>query len=137
MGTDISSWYLVFIAREKMYWWDYVFCRGKYKHVAALGFDPEIDQWYFYEWSLYGICITKLTTEHVDAMLVHFHNTESVILSALEPDTTYKQPFHPIATCVSAMKHLVKFKSWAWTPTQLFCAYKKAGASVCFTPTEL
>ena len=101
MGTDISSWYLVFIARKKMYWWDYVFCRGKYKHVAALGFDPELDQWYFYEWSLYGICITKLTTDHVDAMLIHFYNTESVILSALEPDATYKKPFHPIATCVA------------------------------------
>ena len=81
--------------------------------------------------------LRRLNSDYVDAMLVHFHNTESVILNALEPDTTYKQPFHPIATCVSAMKHLVKFKSWAWTPTQLFCAYKKAGASVCFTPTEL
>ena len=96
-----------------MYWWDYVFCRGKYKHVAALGFDPELDQWYFYEWSLYGICITKLTTDHVDAMLIHFYNTESVILSALEPDATYKKPFHPIATCVSAMKHLVKFRRFS------------------------
>jgi len=137
MGTNISAWYIVFIKRDKQYWWDHVFCRGPYKHVCALGFDAQSNQWFLYDWSFLGLLINKLNTEEVDKLLTHFDLSGSVIYEALPPQIKYRKLCFPIATCVSAIKHLVKFKSWAFTPSQLFCAYTKAGAKRSFVISEI
>jgi hypothetical protein len=136
MGTSISAWYLVFIARSNEYWWDHVFCRGKFKHVAALGYDPQLDQWYLYDHSIIGLNIYKMANKQLDNFLINIERRGGVVLKALPPKTGYRQICFPMATCVSAIKHLVKFKSWAFTPTQLFCAYTSAGASVSFVSSD-
>ena len=136
MGTNIPAWYIVFIKRDKQYWWDYIFCRGPYKHVCALGYEPRDDQWFLYDWSFLGLVLSKLSTENVDALLTHFELSGSVVLKAPKQYGKYRKLCFPIATCVSAIKHLTRFNSWAFTPSQLFCAYTKAGAKRSFVISE-
>ena len=136
MGTDISAWYVVFVKRENQYWWDYIFSRGPYKHVCAICYDPQVDQWYLYDWSFLGLRLNKLSTEETDRLLTHFDISGSVVFKALPQQKNYRQLCFPAATCVSAIKHLTKFKSWAFTPSQLFCAYTKAGAERSFVISE-
>jgi hypothetical protein len=136
MGTAVSAWYIVFVKRDNQYWWDHIFCRGPYKHVLALGYDPKDDQWFMYDWSFLGLVLTKLSTDELDMLLTHFHYSDSVILKAPRQYKPYRQLCFPIATCVSAMKHLTRFKSWAITPSQLFCAYTKAGAKRSFVISD-
>lgn len=136
MGTNIPSWYIVFVKRNNQYWWDYIFSRGPYKHVCAIGYDPVDDQWYLYDWSFLGVLLTKLSTEEIDKLLTHFELSGSVVFRALPQQKKYRQLCFPVATCVSAIKHLTKFKSWAFTPSQLFCAYTKAGAKRSFVISE-
>ena len=134
MGTHISAWYIIFVKRENTFWWDYVFSRGK--HLAALGYDVKNEQWYFYDWNFLGLSFYKLTDEEVDRFVLHIQHTGGEILRALPPSPNYRQTFFPFATCVSSIKHLVKFKSMAFTPTQLFCAYTKAGAVRSFVSSD-
>jgi len=136
MGTHISTWYIVFVQRENTFWWDYVFNLGKYKHLAALGYDAKDRQWYFYDWNFLGLSFFKLTDEEVDHFVLHIQTTGGEILKALHPSLDYRSTFFPFATCVSFIKHLVKFRSFALTPTQLFCAYTKAGAVRSFVISD-
>ncbi len=136
MGTNIPSWYVVFIKRNKQFWWDYIFSRGPYKHVCAIGYDPQDNQWYLYDWSVKGLFLTKLSVAELDMFLLHCETTGSPIFKAPPQHEGYAKLFFPIATCVSAIKHLTKFKSNAFTPTQLFCAYTKAGAKRSFVTSE-
>lgn len=136
MGTNISTWYLVFIARQKQYWWDYIFCRGKYKHVCALGYDASDDQWYLYDWSFIGVHFYKFSDDQLDNFIIHVLRRGGSILRKPQTKEPYKKLCFPLATCVAGAKHLVKFKSLAFTPTQLFCAYTKAGAKRSFVTSD-
>ena len=136
MGTHIPAWYVVFIRRDKQYWWDHVFCRGPFKHVLALGYEPRDNQWFMYDWSFLGLVLTKLSNDEVDILLTHFDDSGSVVLKAPRQYKPYRQLCFPIATCVSAIKHLTRFKCWAFTPSQLFCAYTKAGAKRSFVISD-
>ena len=89
MGTDISAWYVVFVKRENQYWWDYIFSRGPYKHVCAIGYDPQVDQWYLYDWSFLGLRLNKLSTEETDRLLTHFDISGLSLIHISEPTRPY------------------------------------------------
>ena len=132
MGPDTSTWHIAFIAREKIYWWDWVFSWGRFKHIVAFGYNPECDQWVYYDWSLLGTVVLPLDRGVLDKLILHIEDEGGIILSAPPPNFMYCKSFFPIATCVAAIKHLTRVRCWAVTPDQLFCAYKQRGSKRLF-----
>ncbi len=134
MGPSFSSWYVVFVTRKPTYWWDWVFTWGKYKHVCALGYSPEGDQWTFYDWNFLGCQVFPISKPALDSFLAYIEESGGTVLDVGPGSKKYRKTWVTIGTCVSSVKHLTRLKSWAMTPDQLFCAYQKAGAETLFTP---
>jgi hypothetical protein len=120
-------WLIIFMPRDQSDFWTlFTWHRKNFDHCLALHYDPVAGFWIKVEWSSHGLRCEPVLQSDVDLILAKCHSDKWPCLKYCDR-VYYHMPVFGYY-CVTTIKHLLGFKSWAFTPYQLYCALKKAGA---------
>lgn len=130
----ITRWYVGFQGdyegRERA--WHDIFTCPRFRHVFAMGYDPELHVYVVYEPSVYGTQIEVLAADEraVDILILHIAQTGCWL--KVDP----RQGRFLLGLwrfyCVPAVKHLLGVRSCALSPKGLYRHLVKQGAQPAF-----
>lgn len=130
----ITRWYIGFAGDHEgraRQWYDFL-SRPKFRHVLALGYDPDLHAYVCYDPTQYGTTIDIMAADDraVDLLILHIknHGCWLKVNPARAAFLFGQWRFY----CVPAIKHLIGFKSCALTPYALYRDLVRAGAEPAF-----
>ena len=128
------QWYVCFYGNgPRRRWWHYVLKRD-FWHCMAIGYSPELEVWMLYDWLYDRIDVMPLKTEQINGIIAGVSDIGAILKINKERDIS-PRPIFRLATCVTAVKHLVGFQGRSQTPYSLYKSLIKDGATPCFTET--
>ena len=126
-----AVWIIMFMPREQSDFWTlFTSHRKNFDHCVALRYDAIAGCWFVVDWSSHGLYCEPAKRSDVNKIFAHCIEQNWPCLK-FTSKVYYGMPVFGFY-CVSAVKHLLGFKSWAVTPYQLYCALKKSGAKEIF-----
>lgn len=130
----ITRWYIGFTGDydgQKRHWYD-IFTRPGFRHVLALGYDPDLRAYVLYDPTHLGTTITIMTADDraVDLLILHVKQTGAWL--KVEPGRAQFLFGQWRLYCVPAIKHLIGSRSCALTPYGLYRDLVRAGAVPAF-----
>lgn len=131
----ITRWYIGFTGDYEgrgRHWYD-IFTKPGFRHVLALGYDPDLSAYVLYDPTHAGTTITILSADDRAVDLLILHVKETGCWLKVNPGGNRFLFGQWRFYCVPAIKHLVGLKSCALSPHGLYRDLVKAGAVPAFS----
>lgn len=130
----ITRWYIGFAGDHEgrdPQWYD-VLNHPKFRHVLALGYDPDLHAYVLYDPNLHGTVIEIMPADDRRVDLLILLVKQNGYWLKVKPGSAKFLFGQWRFYCVPAIKHLIGFKSCALTPLALYRDLVRAGAEPAF-----
>lgn len=130
VGPQPVVWTLAFQRSTQVPWVRWL-AVGRYKHVAACRYVPDLDAWLFYDHRLYDTVVDALPAgPAATAAFAAFARDADLLTIAARPDRAEpRRVFRFAFWCVPAIKHLIGLRSGALRPDTLWRDCLRAGGN--------
>jgi hypothetical protein len=128
----VRAW-LVFFGPAPPGWWS-LLCRKPFQHVAAIGYDPDLDVWLSFDPRRDRLILEVLRPgPEIDRRLGEFaHTCDPHVLRFTPRNDRRMSP--AFFSCVGAVKALLGIRSCALVPAQLYRDLVRNGAEIVDVP---
>jgi hypothetical protein len=122
----VARWIIAFHRSTESRWVRFFAC-GRYKHISAFGYVPQLDQWIFFDWRYSTVDI--IVAHGTEATrFINFYTADADLLG-MEPRKTGRG-FRIGFWCVPAIKQLIGIRGGALRPDALWRDCVRQGAEV-------
>lgn len=132
----VRSWLVAFTddPRQPRRWWDRLFCRPGFRHVEAWGWDADAGRWVIYSVFTGETCLTVLPDGEVaGAVIGGIVAVSSRVLRYEPPAQPERGHFLRLGFwCVPAVAHLLRLRTGALVPVQLYRDLLRRGATPAY-----
>ena len=125
----VREWFVAFVDARSA--WYHRFLKRGFRHVFAFGYQPSAGRWLLYDLGFEGTNLRILRGAEVDALATTVANEGGRVLRAQVQDCFVGQP-RLLASCVTAIAHLLGLPGCAVTPYALYRQLLRHGAQPAF-----
>lgn len=122
-----TVWIVAFIARERLFWWDWLY-RGPWRHVVAYRYDVRTENWLAIDWNQHELTVVVLRRDEVAGLWTQQEADGGVLIRWEGPEAPTTRVCWP-AYCVPVLAHAIGLRRRVATPRAFLSALRAAGGT--------